>query len=157
MPTQQPKRQHRSSYFLLAFVLLLSCLTMQNLSAQSDTGTIVGTATDTTGAVIVGASVTAMNGESGIKLSATTNEAGEFRILAVPRGPYKVLITAKGFQSQSTTVSITVATTQTVTFQLPVSGGATTVEVTTAAPMVDTEDATIGATIATIWIVIALL
>ena len=144
---QQPRRQHRTSYFLLAFVVLLSCLAVQGLHAQSDTGTIVGTVTDTTGAVIVDASVTATNSENGIKLSATSNGAGEFRILAVPRGPYKVAIAAKGFQSQTTEVTITVTTTQTVAFQLPASGGATTVEVTSASPLINTSDATIGATI----------
>ena len=58
-----------------------------------------------------------------------------------------VTIDAKGFQSESATVTVLVTSTQTVTFQLNPAGGATTVEVTGAAPLVNTSDATIGATI----------
>jgi len=115
-------RQYRSRFALMALAVLLSCLMLPDLFAQTDTGSIVGTVTDTTGAVIQGASVTARNADNGLKLTAVSNAAGEFKILAVPRGNYKVLIAAKGFQSQSAAVTITVTTTQNIPVQLNPAG-----------------------------------
>ena len=120
---------------------------LPGLYAQTDTGNIVGTVTDATGAVIPGAPVTATNTDNGQKLTAVTNGAGEFNILAVPRGNYSVLVKVKGFQSQSSAVTVTVTTTQNVIFKLSPSSVSTTLEVTTAAPLIDVSDATVGATI----------
>ena len=137
----------RMRILIAVSAVVLTCLMTPRLFAQTDTGSIVGTATDATGAVIQGAAVTATSTENGLKLTAVTGNSGEFKILAVPRGDYKVLITAKGFQPQSAAVTITVTTTQNVIFQLSPAGTATTVQVTAAAPLVDTSDASIGATI----------
>jgi len=145
--TIPPGRQRRFCLLFTAFAVLLSCLMLPRLSAQTDTGTIAGTVTDSTGAVIPGATITATNPENGFKLTAVSDGVGEFKILAVPRGNYKVVITAKGFQSQSAAVTITVTTTQNIPFQLAPSGVTTTVEVTTEVPLVNTSDATVGATI----------
>ena len=139
--------QNRLRMSFVALAILLTCLMVPRLFAQTDTGTITGTATDSTGAVIQGATVSATNTENGLKLTAVSNGAGEFTILAVPRGDYTVLISAPGFQSESAVVTVTVTNTQTVVFQLKAAGGAVTVEVSGAAPMVNTSDATIGATI----------
>jgi len=139
--------QNRLRMSFVALAVLLTCLMVPRLFAQTDTGTITGTATDATGAVVQGANVTATNTENGLKLTAVTGTTGEFRILAVPRGDYTVTISAKGFESQSATVTITVTATQDVIFQLQPSGTTTTVTVSSAAPLVNTSNATIGATI----------
>lgn len=145
--TSLPNGHGRFRNMLLVFAALACSLMVPRLLAQTDTGSIAGTASDSTGAVIQGANVTATNTANGLKLTAVSNDAGEFKILAVPRGDYTVTITAQGFQSQSATVTITVTTTQNLVFQLSPAGTATTVEVTGAAPLVNTSDATIGATI----------
>jgi len=132
---------------LMALAALLFCLTLPRLHAQSDTGNIVGTVTDTTGAVIPGAPVTATNNATGQKLTAVTNGAGEFNILAVPRGDYTVLVRVKGFQAQSSAVTVVVMGTQNVIFKLSPSNVSTTLEVTTEAPLINVSDATVGATI----------
>ena len=115
--------------------------------AQTDTGAIAGTVTDPTGAVIGGAVVTATNTDNGLKLSATSNGTGAFIILAVPRGSYRVMASAPGFASSAAVVTINVATTQSIPFQLKPASASTTVEVTEAVPLVNVSDATIGATI----------
>ena len=69
--------------------------------AQSDNGSIVGTVTDSTGAVIPNATVTVTNADTGLKLTGTSNSAGEFQIFAVPRCNYKADVGAQGFQSQT--------------------------------------------------------
>jgi len=145
--TTLPNGLRRIRILSLVLAVLSICLIAPRLFAQSDTGSIAGTATDSTGAVIPGADVVATDAANGLKLTAVTNSSGEFKILAVPRGDYTVTITAKGFQSQSATVTVIVTTTQTVAFQLSPAGGATTVEVTAAAPLVNTSNATIGSSI----------
>ncbi|MFY9852319.1 MAG: carboxypeptidase regulatory-like domain-containing protein, partial [Terracidiphilus sp.] len=145
--TSLPSRQRRFGVTLTALAALLFCLALPSLFAQTDTGNIVGTVTDATGAVIPGAPVTATNDATGQTLNAVTNGAGEFNILAVPRGDYKVVVKFKGFQSQSTAVTVLVTTTQNVIFKLSPSNVSTTLEVTTAAPLINASDATVGATI----------
>ena len=139
--------RRRFRMLFMAFAVMLTCLTAHRLLAQADTGSITGTVTDSTGAVIQGAAVTATNTDDGLKLTAVSNGTGGFNILAVPRGNYSVVITAKGFQSESSAVTITVATTQNLEFKLNPAGASTSVEVTATAPLVDVSDGTIGATI----------
>jgi hypothetical protein len=117
------------------------------LFAQSDNGSIVGTVTDPTGAAIPNAAVVVTSADTGLQFNATSNGAGEFDIAAVPRGNYKANVTAQGFQTQSVNFTVDVTTTQTLIFKLAPGAVSTTVEVTGAAPLVDTTDATIGETI----------
>jgi hypothetical protein len=136
---------------LYSMVALLAVLLMASagsrLLAQSDAGSITGTVTDVSGALIPGAVVTATNNDNGLKLSAESDSSGAFAILAVPRGNYTVEATASGFQVQSAKIVVVVATTQTVVFKLSPAGASITVQVTAAAPLINNSDGTIGATI----------
>src|SRR5579875_1616231 len=87
--------------------------------AQSDTGRVVGTVTDATGAAIPGAAISVTNVDNGSVLNATSNESGEFNIPAVPRGNYRVTVTASGFQSQQQSFTLAVTQNQTLLFKLP--------------------------------------
>ena len=70
------------------------------LLAQVGTeGSILGVVTDPSGAVIAGAEVTVTNLDTGLKKTATTNTGGNFEILALPRGPYSVAASFRGFKS----------------------------------------------------------
>jgi hypothetical protein len=137
----------RSLSFAGALLLTLLSLLSQAAFAQTDTGAISGTVTDTTGAVISGAAITATNADNGLKLSAVSNPTGGFLILAVPRGNYKVSATASGFAPAAAVVTITVSATQNIPFRLNPAGSFATVEVTEQVPLVNISDATIGATI----------
>src|SRR6266567_5880734 len=66
--------------------------------AQEVTASIVGTVTDSSGAPINGADVTATDTERGAVWPAKTNDAGSYSILRLPIGSYTVKITASGFQ-----------------------------------------------------------
>ncbi|MFP5207152.1 MAG: carboxypeptidase-like regulatory domain-containing protein, partial [Acidobacteriota bacterium] len=134
--------------FLFAVIALcLTALGTPVLIAQTDTGSIVGTVVDSTGAAIPGAAVYATNTDNGMKLNAASNGTGEFNILAVPRGNYVVQVTAPGFEQATASVTVTVTTTRSVAFTLKPAGAAVTVQVTGAAPLIDSSNATIGATI----------
>jgi hypothetical protein len=131
----------------LGIAILVFSFTGRALFAQTDTGSIAGTVTDPTSAVIPGATITATNTATGQKLSAVSNGTGNFTILAVPRGTYTVSASAPNFASDSAVVTVTLTETQTVTFELQPAGAATTVTVSAAAPLIDSTNSAIGATI----------
>src|ERR1700730_12521538 len=79
---------------VLAFVMF-ACL---SLSAQQITGNIRGTVTDPTGALIPGAAVTARQAETGLSRSAATDRDGNYVLLELPVGHYRLQAAAKGFQ-----------------------------------------------------------
>jgi hypothetical protein len=133
--------------FGACLVILVLLVAGTNLFSQTDTGSIAGTVTDPTGAVIPGATITATSTDTGLKLSAMSNDTGQFTILAVPRGNYSVSTDVSGFDPQTIAVTVTVTTQQNVAFELKPAGASTTVQVTAAAPLVDTANATIGANI----------
>src|SRR4029077_4260491 len=66
--------------------------------AQETTGSIRGTVLDPSGASISGASVSAMQTETGLKRTASTDSTGAYVIVALPVGHYRVEAEAKGFQ-----------------------------------------------------------
>jgi Carboxypeptidase regulatory-like domain len=143
----QIRRKKRSLLGLAGFAIVMLILSVGRLMAQSDNGSIVGTVTDPTGAAIPNAAVAVTNVDTGLQFHATSNGAGEFTISAVPRGNYKAEASEKGFQTQDVNFSVDVSTAQTLVFKLVPGEVSTTVQVTGAAPLVDTTDATIGETI----------
>src|SRR3989440_5152278 len=68
-------------------------------SAQTITGSITGTVTDSSGGVIPGATVTLVSERTGEARSVTTNEEGRFNFAAVQPGVYTVRVEQKGFQT----------------------------------------------------------
>jgi len=129
---------------LIFLVALGACL---QAHAQSDSGKVVGTVTDQTGAVISGATLTVTNKENGLVLTATSNGAGELNLPAVPRGVYTAKISAPGFQSQAQSITVTVTQVQDLLFKLTPGAVTVSIEVTSAAALVNTSSATLGETI----------
>jgi hypothetical protein len=125
-----------------AFLLLLAALLGLTPAAwgQEVTAAIVGTVTDPSGAPINGAAVTATDTERGTVWNAKTNEAGAYNIPRVPVGTYKLEIAAQGFQ-KSAYPPFTLVLNQTARLdaQLKVGQVTETVEVTGAAPVLQTE------------------
>ncbi len=115
--------------------------------AQTVTGAVTGNVTDPSGAVIPGARVTAHNLETGVDSTATTNGSGLYRIAFLPIGRYQVTVQAAGF-GQQTVPPFELEALQTPTFNLTLTpgGGAETVTVSDAAPILDTSDATLSGT-----------
>jgi hypothetical protein len=66
--------------------------------AQTSTGTIVGTVSDATGAVIAGAQIVVANSATGAQRRAISNEAGSYTVPLLPPGSYGVTVTAQGFK-----------------------------------------------------------
>jgi hypothetical protein len=118
--------------------LLLVALGALNVLAQgSSAGTLYGTVTDPSGAVISGAAVRLFNKASGFTRGTTTDAAGQFSFSNVPFSPYQIEVTSKGFSSlmQSTMVHSVVATNLNVVLQI--AGASQTVTVESNGPMVE--------------------
>ncbi len=75
--------------------LLLACL---SCAAQQITGNIRGTVVDPSGAVVVGASVVAQQAETALSRSGITDRNGNYVLLELPVGHYRLQVDAKGFR-----------------------------------------------------------
>src|SRR3954453_3642271 len=99
--------------------------------AQVDTGTIAGTLTDSTGAVLAGAAVTIRNTDTNQEFKQTSNELGQFVSPPLPPGPYEVASQKSGFQRTLTHIDLTLNQRAVVNLALQV--GASQQEVTVVA------------------------
>jgi len=87
--------------------------------AQRITGTIRGTVTDPSQAVVAGAKVTVKGEETGLTRTTTTNSEGNYLFAELPVGAYRVDVEASGFRSAAQTkIGLSVAETRPVDFQL---------------------------------------
>ena len=129
---------------MLAFIVLTSA----TLFAQTFRGTILGTVTDPSGAVVSGAKVTAKNMATGLERTTQTSADGSYSIPELPLGTYTVTVTQSGFQTAVTTgVAVDVATERRVDVQLKTGQVSETVEVSgEALPQVETTTDTLGGT-----------
>jgi outer membrane receptor protein involved in Fe transport len=128
------------------FGLLLFALA-GTVFAQTETGQVVGTVTDPTGAVVLNAKVTVTNVATGAKRTSQTNGSGEYAVTNLLPGTYSVLVEAPNFAKAQGQVVITVGSRIASDFKLVVGNATTTVEVSTAAVAVNTETQTLSSTI----------
>ena len=113
--------------------------------AQSERGAITGLVTDTTGAVIGGASVEITNRATNALVRVSSTSAGEYNAANLSPGDYKVQIAASGFKRFSQeNVTLTAAGTVRVDAQLQVGQVTETIEVSAAVAQVQTENAKIS-------------
>jgi len=130
---------------LRVLMVFLFCLSSTLLWAQKDTGSIVGTVTDPSGAVVAGAKVVITDLERGNNFETTTNQAGEFVASALHVGRYTVTVEHSGFKKAvSVPVDLDVQQRIAVNVALQVGALSQAVEVTTAAPLLETETSELG-------------
>ncbi|HET9741309.1 MAG TPA: TonB-dependent receptor [Terriglobales bacterium] len=115
--------------------------------AQVDQGTLTGTTSDPSGAVLPGSNITATNTATGETLAVTTNSSGLFVFPLLPVGTYRVQATHAGFANLSETIQITVGAKLNVNIVLPVATGNQTVNVTSEAPVVETTRSSVSDTV----------
>jgi Carboxypeptidase regulatory-like domain/TonB dependent receptor len=116
--------------------------------AQFDTGTITGTATDASGAVVAHAAITVTNVGTGIQKSFVTDQNGNFVASSLPSGTYVVATRASGFaESKSQPVVLNVGATVQVNLTLGVAASQESVQVNGTATTVDTSSSMSGTTL----------
>ena len=125
----------------LAFLMLTAVPSY----AQVDTGSILGSVSDSSGARVKGATVTLTNEGTNAELSTTTGDDGGYKFTPVRIGSYKINVTMQGFQT-TTTHGIIVNVGQSVVADFSMKPGAVseTVEVTSSAPVLQSQDASVG-------------
>ena len=130
---------------VLSLMAMLVVFLPSNADAQSSSGAISGTVTDTSGAVVPGATVTVTNLGTNEVHAAQTGASGEYRVVDLVPANYKVDVEASSFKHfVQASVPVQVDTTVRVDAKLEVGAATETVEVTTQVPMLQTESGTVG-------------
>ena len=136
------KRSLSFVVLLLFSVLLLS----PSLAQTSISGDITGNVTDPTGAAVGGATVVATSTANGQVKKATANASGEYRVPLLSPGVYKVTVTAPSFDTSTLLVTVSAGTIAQADAKLQIGANSTTVEVTSAEPLLHTDDAQLSTT-----------
>jgi hypothetical protein len=126
----------------MVFVLLAAV----SVSAQTFRGTILGTVTDPSGAVVAGAKVTVKNTGTGLERTTETSGDGSYSVPELPIGTYNVTVTQSGFQTfVAKDVAVNVATERRVDASMKTGEVSTKIEVSgDQLPMIETTTNTLG-------------
>ncbi|HYL34595.1 MAG TPA: TonB-dependent receptor [Bryobacteraceae bacterium] len=117
--------------------------------AQIDTGSIVGTVKDSTGAVVSGAKVTITNEGTGVNNTTTTNPVGEYVVPSLKVGTYSVSVEKEGFQKVvHSGIILNVQDRKQVDATLALGAVTQQVSVTGDVPLIQTESAAVGQVVA---------
>jgi Carboxypeptidase regulatory-like domain/TonB dependent receptor len=125
---------------LFTLLLLVGGFTQQTVAQTVTSGDITGTVSDASGAVVVGAEVSLTSIAEGTTQTTTTNSSGLYRFSFLKNGDYKMSVAAKGFKSSSENVTVGVGQVLSANFKLELGAASEVVEVTGAAPLIQTEN-----------------
>jgi hypothetical protein len=132
---------------LMLFVTVFVALS--HLVAQADKAVISGTATDASGAVVVGAKIEAKNVGTGATFTAVTDSAGRYLIPQLPVGNYQIQASQSGFRKVlHSGITLSVGSHPVIDFQLPVGLATEVLEVQGQVSQVETQSATVASLIA---------
>jgi hypothetical protein len=136
---------------LTALPILILCMCVVALSSPLpiwgqavSSGTVVGTVTDQSGAVVSAVKVDLTDLATSTTRSVTANETGHYVFVDVPPGQYTMAVSKQGFSTTKTTTEVKVGLTTTVNLSLQVGGANVVVEVEAAGTELQTMDATVG-------------
>ncbi|HTZ56489.1 MAG TPA: TonB-dependent receptor [Acidobacteriaceae bacterium] len=132
---------HKAYYLVLLAGLLAA---VPSAWSQAVYGSIFGTVTDTTGAVIPNATITVTDVSKNTSVTAKTTADGNYNVDHLIPDTYRVDAEAPGFTKTSSTVILYANTSPKVDLALPVAGSSNTVTVTTAAPLLQTDRADVS-------------
>ena len=131
-------------------LVCLVCLFSVSMHAQFTDGDIAGTASDPSGAAIVGVTVTVTNLQTGHVDTAQTDKIGYYHVAHLPPGTYQVRIEAAGFKvTILNNVPVNASATTPANAKLQVGTARETVEVTEGVALVQTEEGRLETTITT--------
>jgi hypothetical protein len=127
----------------LAYVLLAAVAPL--LKAQVDTGTILGTVKDSSGALVANATVSVKNEDTGASQTSATTDSGDYTFTPLRIGKYSVEVRAAGFQAQRKTgIQLDIQQQAVIHFTLSPGEVTSTIDVSAAAPVLQTENASVG-------------
>ncbi|MGH9437684.1 MAG: TonB-dependent receptor domain-containing protein, partial [Terriglobia bacterium] len=113
--------------------------------AQTDAGSMSGTVTDATGAIIPSADIVATHSPTGRRFTAVSTEGGLYVLPQLPTGPYSLTVEKKGFKTLvQSGIEVRLGIRETVNIMLSLGAVTQTVEVNSSASVLDTSNATIS-------------
>src|SRR5258708_27188706 len=133
-------------------IVMCVCLFAAAALAQGEIGgaSLNGTVTDSSGAAVPSATVTATNPATGLKRTTTTDQSGLYNFQQLPVGSYDLTVAATGFKiSKRAGVSLTVGAVATVDMPLEIGATQETVSVTAEVPVVETTRSQTSTTVTT--------
>ena len=140
--------QFSMKYLGLCAILCAALGAIPKLGAQATTGSITGRVTDPSGAVVPNATIKATEVNKGISFNGRTNAIGDYVVLNVTPGLYKVTASATGFATaEALNAQIVIDQKLLLNFTLKAGAADTTVVVTEAPTMLQTESSETGAVI----------
>ena len=126
----------------LAWLVLSSLV---SLHAQSFYGSVVGTVTDSSGGAMADAKADLINNGTGDRRTAQTDGSGNYQFVNIPPGQYRLQIEKSGFRRYARDpITVEVQSTVRIDVQLEVGDVTQTIEVTSQAPLLQTENASLG-------------
>ncbi|MBA3442870.1 MAG: carboxypeptidase regulatory-like domain-containing protein [Pyrinomonadaceae bacterium] len=124
---------------------LATVLLVTSVQAQVDTGTILGTVRDANGAAVPQAKVTLVNTETSVSYSAETDENGRYTFTAIKTGTYQVTVEAAGFKKAIRSgIQLNIQQQPEINFALEIGDINQSVEVTAEAPLLQTQESSVG-------------
>ena len=134
---------------LLLVGVCICVLSVSLCYGQSDRGTITGTVSDASNAVIPGASIVATNSETGAKYETISTETGNYSLTQLPAGVYQISVELPGFKKYLRQ-GITVLATQTLRIDVGLIVGASgeQINITEDAPLLRTESSEVSHNVA---------
>jgi uncharacterized surface anchored protein len=137
----------KSALTTLLCAVLVLCFGM-SAAAQQISGSIRGTVVDTSGATVTGAMVSATQTETGLTRTATTNRSGEYVLLELPVGHYRLQVESKGFQKYAQQgIILDVNETATVPVRLAVGAETERIDVQADAQLIQGTVTSLGKTV----------
>jgi Carboxypeptidase regulatory-like domain/TonB dependent receptor len=133
----------RVSVIMLSLILLVGG-TSQLVAQSVTSGDIVGLVTDPSGAVLANASVTLKSQENGSTQAQSTNSRGAYRFSLLPPGRYTISVTVAGFHKANAMAVVTIGQAATVNIVLTLGEITSRVEVTSDAPLLQTDNADVS-------------
>ena len=123
-------------------------IAIQAFGQATNTGTVVGSVSDPSGALVPGATVVLTDLSAGVKLQDVTNASGKFAFTTVPPGTYDITVTKAGFSTaRSEGAVVNIGSQLTLNMKMKVGGGTETVEVQSIGTELQTLNSTVGQTI----------
>src|ERR1700722_3710722 len=136
--------------WLVVFLSLasLGLFTYPSLAQTGTTARVTGTVTDPSGAVLPAATITIREADTNATRTITTAENGDYAVTQLTPGKYSLTVEKQGFGSyQQNDIVLVIGQVAEINVQLQVGSQAQKVTVTSSAPVIQTEDSSIGSVI----------
>jgi len=129
---------------MLSLIVILILVAGIPAFGQSESGRLIGTVTDTSGAAIPGATITVTELQTNRVVTVTSQDDGNYVVNALPVGNYKAEASKTSFKSDSANFPLDISQVKEINFKLEVGSTSEVVNVTNDVPLVDTAVSSAG-------------